>query len=208
MKINTEWHLKHKMPKNPTRDQRIKWHLGHVRYCSCHPLDSRMIEEFKERFSGTHREFWIFFNKDDHRALVKWALECTRRVLPLFEANYPQDLRLRQALEVLQKWIDTENFNIGLIRKAALSVHASARAVGKTDPQAYFSARAVGQAVAAAHVPTHALGAATYAVKAVGTKPKDSGSGVSEREWQLYNLPENLRLWVITWLKIKEKLFK
>ena len=29
MKMNKEWHLKHAMPKNPSIDQRIKWHLEH-----------------------------------------------------------------------------------------------------------------------------------------------------------------------------------
>jgi hypothetical protein len=27
-KINSEWHAKNKMPKNPTFEQRVKWHLA------------------------------------------------------------------------------------------------------------------------------------------------------------------------------------
>lgn len=34
-KINKEWHLKNKMPKNPTVQQRIEWHREHLKYCSC-----------------------------------------------------------------------------------------------------------------------------------------------------------------------------
>lgn len=35
MKINKEWHLSHKMPKNPTTEQRIYWHLEHLKNCQC-----------------------------------------------------------------------------------------------------------------------------------------------------------------------------
>jgi hypothetical protein len=34
-KINREWHRKHPMPKNPTMDQRVDWHLKHRKACSC-----------------------------------------------------------------------------------------------------------------------------------------------------------------------------
>lgn len=47
-KINAEWHRAHKMPKNPTRAQRIAWHREHAAHCSCRAMpDSirRMIEE-------------------------------------------------------------------------------------------------------------------------------------------------------------------
>ncbi|WP_198513413.1 hypothetical protein [Confluentibacter lentus] len=35
MKINKEWHFAHKMPKNPSLEQRIKWHLEHLKNCQC-----------------------------------------------------------------------------------------------------------------------------------------------------------------------------
>ena len=34
-KINAEWHKKHRMPKNATIDQRIEWHLEHLKNCRC-----------------------------------------------------------------------------------------------------------------------------------------------------------------------------
>lgn len=34
-KINKEWHEQHPMPKNPTIDQRIEWHLQHLKHCHC-----------------------------------------------------------------------------------------------------------------------------------------------------------------------------
>ncbi|MGE5298226.1 MAG: hypothetical protein ACM3KM_03620 [Acidobacteriaceae bacterium] len=48
-KINAKWHLAHKMPKNPTLDQRIKWHLGHAKNCQCRPLGGKILEEIKKR---------------------------------------------------------------------------------------------------------------------------------------------------------------
>lgn len=49
MKINKEWHLANRMPKNPTLDERIKWHLAHVENCSCRPLSGKILEEIKRR---------------------------------------------------------------------------------------------------------------------------------------------------------------
>ncbi len=49
MKINKEWHLANKMPKNPTLDQRVKWHIEHARNCSCRPLGGKILEEIKKR---------------------------------------------------------------------------------------------------------------------------------------------------------------
>jgi len=49
MKLNKEWHLKHPMPKNPTFEQRIKWHLAHQRNCSCRPIAGKLAEEMKKR---------------------------------------------------------------------------------------------------------------------------------------------------------------
>lgn len=35
MKINKEWHQSHRMPKNPTAEQRINWHREHLNRCAC-----------------------------------------------------------------------------------------------------------------------------------------------------------------------------
>ncbi|HJW29847.1 MAG TPA: hypothetical protein VJ508_11480 [Saprospiraceae bacterium] len=49
MKINKEWHLKHKMPKNPTLDQRIAWHAEHQIHCQCRKLTPKLAEEMRKR---------------------------------------------------------------------------------------------------------------------------------------------------------------
>jgi hypothetical protein len=49
MKINKAWHDKNKMPKNPTFDQRVQWHLAHKQHCSCRPIAAKLAEEMKRR---------------------------------------------------------------------------------------------------------------------------------------------------------------
>ncbi len=34
-KINKEWHLANKMPKNARFEQRVEWHREHLKHCSC-----------------------------------------------------------------------------------------------------------------------------------------------------------------------------
>ena len=34
-KVNAEWHRAHRMPRNATLDQRVKWHLEHLEHCAC-----------------------------------------------------------------------------------------------------------------------------------------------------------------------------
>jgi len=47
MKINAEWHVKNRMPKNPTLEQRIKWHIEHEKNCACRPIPEKLREEIK-----------------------------------------------------------------------------------------------------------------------------------------------------------------
>lgn len=49
MNINKEWHLKNRMPKNPTMEERIHWHIEHSKNCSCRPMDKKILEEIKKR---------------------------------------------------------------------------------------------------------------------------------------------------------------
>lgn len=49
MKINKDWHLANKMPKNSSLDQRVEWHLAHVKNCQCRKLEGSILEEIKKR---------------------------------------------------------------------------------------------------------------------------------------------------------------
>jgi hypothetical protein len=126
----------------------------------------------------------------DHRTLARWAIDCAERVLPYFEAQFPQDPRPRNALAALQTWIETGVFKMAVIRKASLDSHAAARETGE-DNAARSAARAAGQAVATAHVYTHAPGAAMYALQAIhraSTAEEAEVAIANERDWQVQRL--------------------
>jgi hypothetical protein len=47
--MNTAWHKAHLMPKNPTLDQRIAWHLDHAKNCGCRPIAGKIRDEILKR---------------------------------------------------------------------------------------------------------------------------------------------------------------
>jgi len=49
MPINADWHGKHPMPKNPTIEQRIAWHMAHQEHCGCRPIPEKLRELMVER---------------------------------------------------------------------------------------------------------------------------------------------------------------
>lgn len=46
--MNAEWHRKHRMPENPTRDERIAWHAEHSAACGCRPVPEGIAAEVRE----------------------------------------------------------------------------------------------------------------------------------------------------------------
>jgi len=49
MAINKAWHSTHRMPKNATFDQRVKWHLEHQKHCQCRPIPAKLLAHMKEK---------------------------------------------------------------------------------------------------------------------------------------------------------------
>jgi len=50
-KINKEWHQENKMPKNPTREERLIWHKEHLKHCECRPVTTKLRKELDEFFA-------------------------------------------------------------------------------------------------------------------------------------------------------------
>ena len=49
-KINAKWHAAHRIPMPSTLDQRVTWHLAHVRHCGCRTdLPPTIVAELKRR---------------------------------------------------------------------------------------------------------------------------------------------------------------
>jgi hypothetical protein len=49
MRLNKDWHLANKMPKNPSLEQRITWHKKHQKHCSCAPIPKKLQEEIRRQ---------------------------------------------------------------------------------------------------------------------------------------------------------------
>lgn len=50
--INKQWHETHKMPKYPTLQQRMDWHLEHAKNCGCRTIPDTVLQEMKRRGIG------------------------------------------------------------------------------------------------------------------------------------------------------------
>jgi hypothetical protein len=132
----------------------------------------------------------------DHRLLALWAASCAEHVLPLFEAERPEDPRPRKAIELGRAWARGE-VRMTDARNSAGHANAAARDLRGA---ARFAAYAAAQAAAVPHVAAHELGAAAYAIRAVrAAAPKDQAeaTGRVECHWQRDQLPDGIRDLVI-----------
>jgi hypothetical protein len=48
MPINKVWHEKNKMPKNPSDEDRITWHIKHAENCACRQPSAKLLAEMKK----------------------------------------------------------------------------------------------------------------------------------------------------------------
>jgi hypothetical protein len=128
-------------------------------------------------------------SEKDRRLVAAWAADCAERVLPLFEAEAPDDERPRDAIARARAFALGELDAAGEIRRRFVANRAS-QSVG--SPEAKAAAWAAGQAAGVAHMGAHALGAAAYAAKAAAlAAPNDDGS--AEIAWQLEHLTDPVR---------------
>jgi hypothetical protein len=56
MNLNREWHLQNKMPKNPSFEQRVQWHLEHEKNCKCRPIPAKLLEEIANKKAKPNNE--------------------------------------------------------------------------------------------------------------------------------------------------------
>jgi hypothetical protein len=130
-------------------------------------------------------------SEDERRTVAAWAADCVERVLPLFEAEAPDDGRPRDGLARTRAFARGELGVADQIRQRFVA-GAAARAV--SSPAAVAAARAVGQATGIAHMGAHALGAAAYAARAAGLAAPDEGQAVADEiRWQLAQLSAGAR---------------
>ena len=130
--------------------------------------------------------------KQKHRTLVMWAIDCSERVLAIFEARCPEDQRPREAVEAARTWARGE-IKMPAAKKAAHAAHNAATAVEK-DAAACAAARAMGHVVGTVHVETHAMGLIMYGLTAFvyAAGPQDADE-VTARECSWFY--DRLRYW-------------
>lgn len=140
-----------------------------------------------------------------HHLLALWAATCAEHVLPLFEAECPDDPRPRAAIEAARAWTRGE---LKMMEARALGGHA----MGAARPlhgAARNAAYAAGQAGVVAHVAAHDLGAAAYAIKAVrdAAPPGEAvEAGRRECRWQREQLPAPVRDLVLDDQRIRNEI--
>lgn len=128
-------------------------------------------------------------SESDRRLVAAWAADCAERVLPLFEAEAPDDDRPRDGIARARAFARGELDAAGEIRRR-FEANRAAQVV--SSPAAKAAAWSAGQASGAAHMGAHALGAAAYAAKAAGLADPDAG-GQTEIDWQLELMSEPVR---------------
>ena len=98
--------------------------------------------------------------------LANWCVDYAElRLLPIYEAAYPADLRSRYALTAARDWL-AGTVKLPAAKAHILACHAAAReAVG--NPAAQAAARAIGQSASTIHAATHCAGLALYGALAV-----------------------------------------
>jgi hypothetical protein len=55
-KINVEWHTANRMPKNPTHEDRMRWHLEHSENCQCYPMTAKIAADLAAWQAAKARE--------------------------------------------------------------------------------------------------------------------------------------------------------
>jgi hypothetical protein len=129
---------------------------------------------------------------EDHRRLALWASSCAEHVLGPFEHEYPEDSRPRRAVEAARAWARGE-ISVNDAKKWAWGANNAAR---EARGAAKLAAQSAGQAAAVPHVAAHDLGAAAYAIRAVLAAEGEPANGLAGRrewEWQLAQIPADLR---------------
>jgi hypothetical protein len=110
--------------------------------------DSECLQELKR-----------LIERQKHRTLVMWALDCAQVPLAEFEEKYPYELRPRTALELCEAWARGK-IKMPAAKRAILDAHAAAKEI---DDRVYGAlCHAIGHAGATVHVETHALGLPFY----------------------------------------------
>lgn len=135
--------------------------------------------------------------KQTHKALVLWALDCARtNYLRNFEQFHTGDSRPREALDTAEQWA-RGYVKMPVAKKAIHAAHEAAAAVGDANPLdagIMAAGRAIGHAAATVHVETHAMGVVMYGLTSAHYLSMPDGYELAAME-ELRWLTDRLRYW-------------
>ena len=95
-----------------------------------------------------------------------WCVDYAEKyILNIYEKAFPEDDRLRLAVEAYRSYRKGELKLPELKKAAALTVQAAKEA--EKNPAAQAAARTIGEAIGAVYTPTHSLGLAFYGAAAI-----------------------------------------
>ena len=95
-----------------------------------------------------------------------WCVDYAEKyILNIYEKAFPEDDRLRLAVEAYRSYRKGELKLPELKKAAALTLQAAKDA--EKNPAAQAAARTIGQAIGAVYTPTHSLGLAFYGAAAI-----------------------------------------
>ncbi|WP_195428757.1 putative immunity protein [Clostridium sp. D46t1_190503_E9] len=98
--------------------------------------------------------------------IVKWCNEYAREhILPIYEKVYPEDTRLKNALNSVNEWLEG-NMKLTDAKKIIKEVQIAAREA-EGNPSAQAAARAIGATTATINTVTSSLGLAFYGAAAI-----------------------------------------
>ena len=109
--------------------------------------------------------------------IVKWCNEYAREhILPIYENDYPEDNRLKSALNASNEWLEG-NMKLVEAKKIIKEAQIAAREA-EGNPAAQAAARAIGATTATINTVTSSLGLAFYGAAAIAY----SSVGVNEND--------------------------
>lgn len=150
-----------------------------------------MRKMFFSRESECIQPLRELIEKQLHKTLILWALECAEPYLAYFETHRPGESRPRRVLEIAGKWACGQ-VKMPEAKKAIHAAHSAAAAVGdktRHDASVMAAGRAVGHAAATVHVETHALGLAFYGLtsKTYSVEESEADAAVESEIDRLYS---------------------
>lgn len=117
--------------------------------------------------NGIADAIWALRTCDDRNAVLTYAADCAEHVVHIYEAQYPDDPRPRNAISTLRRYIAGEATEVEL--------RAAARAA------ACAAADAADRAAIAAYAAVCAADAAAYSAADAAAR---AAADAAEREWQ------------------------